>query len=687
MKPLHSLLCLIALIGVGAGPAAAQTAQPTRLTPEARERFTAALAAYRDGSWSEAAQGFSDPALAAPPLRQYALLYRAECVLQLGDSTAARALAGQAADRGADGGLVPSAQVQAATVLANAGDDAGAVTALRRFLAEHADHPEAARARYTLGHALLALGQGKESARAFTELWLTAPASVWAEGAAQQLKGLSQSGVTVPVPTPAERLERAERLLTAGLVDPARGEADALLAEPLPTESLLRALRVVQEASRRLGKDDAALAAANRGLAVAPAERRAPWLLDIAKLLQRKSREQALLTVDRLVREYPKSGEAAEGLMLKARLFEATARLAAAETVYVKLAADYPDEEEGGAALWRLGWLAWFRGAYDEAAVQWQRLLTIRGGVAYREAALYWVGRTWQARGLREPAASRFSQLVSESPRTYYGVLAARRLAAPGAVRATAPELVLPADPLQALQGEARYARAEALRMVGLRDFADEEMDALARRAVGDPTRLYAVSAAYAQDARYHLALRILRRYFQAAARSGAVLPRAFWEMFYPFGWRVELTDAAGRAALDPHFVAAVVREESSFYPQARSRVGARGLMQLMPETARPMAQARRLSFADGAVLDDPAVNLDLGSTFLGLLLRDFGDPRLAAAAYNAGPTRVREWWAQRRSDDLEVWIEQIPFNETRAFVKRVMLSWDEYRRLYGGAR
>ena len=99
-----------------------------------------------------------------------------------------------------------------------------------------------------------------------------------------------------------------------------------------------------------------------------------------------------------------------------------------------------------------------------------------------------------------------------------------------------------------------------------------------------------------------------------------------------------------------------------------------------------PLAQARRLPFNNGDLLDDPAANLDMGSGYLSGLLREFGDARLAAAAYNAGPTRVREWWGGRRSDDLEVWVEQIPFNETRAFVKRVMLSWDEYRRLYGAA-
>jgi soluble lytic murein transglycosylase len=219
---------------------------------------------------------------------------------------------------------------------------------------------------------------------------------------------------------------------------------------------------------------------------------------------------------------------------------------------------------------------------------------------------------------------------------------------------------------------------------VRLREFADEELDELTRRSVAEPRRLYALSAAYVADERYHMALRILRRSFQGTARRGGTSPREFWEMFYPLGWRDALTAAAGRASLDPFLVAAVVREESSFYPQARSRVGARGLMQLMPDTGRAVAQARQIPFPDVEVLDHPVTNLEIGTIFFGGLLREFGDARLAAAAYNAGPTRVREWWANRKTDDLEVWVEQIPFNETRAFVKRVMLSWQEYQRVYG---
>jgi len=156
--------------------------------------------------------------------------------------------------------------------------------------------------------------------------------------------------------------------------------------------------------------------------------------------------------------------------------------------------------------------------------------------------------------------------------------------------------------------------------------------------------------------------------------------------MLYPFGWRAEVFQAAERYGLDPYLVAAVVREESSYYPQAVSRAGARGLMQLMPATAQPMATVRGWAFRDGTLLDDPAANIQMGTSFLASLVREFTDPRVALAAYNAGPGNARKWWKARRGDDVDVWVEQIPFDETRNYVKKVTLSWEEYRRVYGSA-
>ena len=105
--------------------------------------------------------------------------------------------------------------------------------------------------------------------------------------------------------------------------------------------------------------------------------------------------------------------------------------------------------------------------------------------------------------------------------------------------------------------------------------------------------------------------------------------------------------------------------------------------MQLMPGTAGPMARHRGLVFSD-ELLEDPRANLELGTAFLAGLMKEFRDPRLALAAYNAGDNRLRQWWKARKTSDMEAFVEQIPFDETKLYVKRVMLAWYEYRRLYG---
>ncbi|HSB40269.1 MAG TPA: transglycosylase SLT domain-containing protein [Methylomirabilota bacterium] len=674
MRRSTAAICLLSvvLVGAGSGP----------LPGDLRERFAAGVAAHRAGDWSVAARELGDPVWAGTPLEDYALLFQADSLLKQGDVVVARALAARAADRKPESGLTPSALLWAAAVLREAGDPGTAVTVLQRLLARPGELVDAARARYAMGEALMAAGDQQEAARIFAALRVQAPAS-FGDGAELYLRTLADGGVTPPPPTQGERALRAERLLNAGLIERARLEAEALVAEKPPAEVRERVLRVLMNASRRLGRDEAAVAAAADGLATAPPERRAGWLLDLARLRQRRDRDAAVATLDRLVREHPRSGVAPDALLLKAEILEAAGRPAEAEKAYVKLAADYPDDDDAASALWRLGWIAWSRGQHAETTARWSRLQAARGGSALRDAATYWLGRAWERRGDREQAVRQFAQLLRDAPRTYYGLLAARRAPAPPAA-AGSPSFAFPSDPLEALQGDERFARASALRAVGLQEFADEELDELTRRSVGEPRRLYGLSAAYVADERYHMALRILRRSFQGAARAGGASPREFWEMFYPLGWREGLTAAAGRASLDPLLVAAVVREESSYHPQARSRVGARGLMQLMPDTGRAVAQARQIPFPDAAVLDQPLINLELGSTFFAGLLREFGDARLAAAAYNAGPTRVREWLASRRPDDLEAWVEQIPFNETRAFVKRVWFSWQEYQRLYG---
>src|SRR5262249_25457098 len=183
----------------------------------------------------------------------------------------------------------------------------------------------------------------------------------------------------------------------------------------------------------------------------------------------------------------------------------------------------------------------------------------------------------------------------------------------------------LPADPSEALKADPRFARVDLLRRIGLSENAWAELEDVVGSSVGDPVRLYGASSAYVREERYHLALRIARRHFAALGASGAAtLHGAVWEVIYPLGWSHEATDTAQRPGLDPYLVAAIVREESSYYPRAVSRAGAPGLMQLMPATAKPMADVRGLPFDGGGLLDDPRANLEMGTVFLAGLIKEF---------------------------------------------------------------
>jgi soluble lytic murein transglycosylase len=123
------------------------------------------------------------------------------------------------------------------------------------------------------------------------------------------------------------------------------------------------------------------------------------------------------------------------------------------------------------------------------------------------------------------------------------------------------------------------------------------------------------------------------------------------------------------------------MRRESGYNPDARSRAGALGLLQLMRATASRMA-ARSVPEDS---LTDPDLNVHLGAAYLRGLMREFGDPRAAMAAYNAGEEAVRRWSAARQSVD-DLWVELIPFRETRDYVKQIYAAWRRYQSVYSAA-
>ena len=149
----------------------------------------------------------------------------------------------------------------------------------------------------------------------------------------------------------------------------------------------------------------------------------------------------------------------------------------------------------------------------------------------------------------------------------------------------------------------------------------------------------------------------------------------------FPMLYREEFDAASKRSRLPVPLLFAITRQESAFDRQARSVADARGLMQLLPSTARWVAERTRQRAPSEAALYEPSTNINLGSTFLaGLLARYQNQLPLAAAAYNAGEGRVKKWTTGVAGMPMDVWIETIPFNETRNYVKNVLA----FRVVYG---
>jgi peptidoglycan lytic transglycosylase len=644
----------------------------TESQPE--RKWAAAVDAYQAGDVEPLIREFNTDAARDSVIGDHVRYLLAEALSRGDDLTAARAAALSVVDRYPKSRLAPRALLLAATLDLRADQDASAQTVLVRLINAYPDAPELPGALYLLAMTAEALGQSDAAALTYRDVRLLAPASGYAEGASDRIVALQAAGARLPPLTPAQRIDRAERLLRSNVPDVAMSEAQGIAAEVKDGAVVTRALRVVADSARNLRQYD--VAARTLGLVIdrSSAERRPGLKLEQARLYVRaKDPARALVVLDAAATGT--EAEKSEALYLKARMLEDLNREADAITAYRAVAVQFPSREAAAASLWRLGWLAYGKKDAQGTQKNWTRLAELGSAGAYRLPALYWTGRAREQAG-GAGAADLYNQILAEAPRSYYGMLAAGRL---GRTRegGIAGQIALPREPRAALSDDSGLARVVLLRRINLVEEAAAELESAVQDAAGDPVRLYGMAGVYIEAERYHMALRIMRRHFQTVAATGdPALPRAFWEMYYPYAWRDEMRDAAQRRGIDPYLVAAVVREESSYYPRAISRAGARGLMQLMPATARLMAPP--------GDLDDPGFNIELGTRFLAGLMREFNDPRLALAAYNAGPKNVRQWMSTRRTDDIEAFVEQIPFDETRLYVKRVVLSWDEYRRIYG---
>lgn len=554
---------------------------------------------------------------------------------------------------------------------------------------------------------------------------------------AEVLSQLAELDTSVVLP--AERQDFIRRLVPLAVPDGRlRALRDRLAAEAAPDTSIATA-NLLLDLEDKLGLWSEAIARAERLLARAPEGERArdlrlriaQWYVrrgshaeairlygeyrgrygDTPEVLMQLARAHRALGddaaargwYDRVLALFPRDGRSAEILWMRAFDDEIAGRLAAARGAYARIARDFPQHVRSGEAMFRIGLVHYKAGDPASARAAFAELRKAGKSGRLTAAARYWEGRSRLAMGDTAGARADWAGLAAEFPFGHYGHSARAGLAGTGGVpdslewnawlnraegdsvgrwlRADVPGNRILPDGF----GESSWLSPDALFRLQLDTLAVLTMQARVAAAPDDLLPLYE-AAVRCREAGFSFEA------YRFARRLSDQLPLARWpsapvdvlRLFYPPSYAELVRPEAERAGIDPALALALIKQESGFDPNAVSRVGARGLMQLMPATGAEQARKEGVGSFHPDSLFRPAMNVRLGVAYLADVLKSHGgEPSLALAHYNAGPIALARWMPRLQGRPLEEAVEDIGYAETREYVKRVGANWKTYRVLW----
>jgi soluble lytic murein transglycosylase len=382
----------------------------------------------------------------------------------------------------------------------------------------------------------------------------------------------------------------------------------------------------------------------------------------------------------RLLRQVPRAfpkdtAPAAAALYLLGDLATDDRQGADARAAFRELARRYPTSGLAARARLRAALIAF---AADSAPLAARELDSLASGPRAgdeRLAAAYWAGRAWAAAGDSGRARGRWREVAERDPLSYYAMASAARLGAlvwaPAAASDTLP---------RSASVDSAMARAELLEELGMDAEAGYEYARLRRDASPSVARLLATASAFDERGMASSAMRLA----SLALDRGAPRTAVVYRLVYPLAYGSLLAAESRARQLDPALVAALVRQESHFTARATSSAGARGLMQVLPSVGRRIARALAYPLWDPVLLYQPDVNVEIGTVHLAGAVVQYPHPAYALAAYNAGDSRVARWRRAPELADPELFVERIPYPETRDYVRAILRTREMYRALYG---
>jgi soluble lytic murein transglycosylase-like protein len=405
-------------------------------------------------------------------------------------------------------------------------------------------------------------------------------------------------------------------------------------------------------------------------------------LVDLAKKSKKESYER--LGVERLkdLLQLPLSDDVRiQVLNTLIALAQAKNQDAYAQQLIAQLVKIDPAQDPGLQHFWDKAWAAYARGDLNGAKPLLEFLRATYRNPNVKRMSTYWLARIDDRTGKKEQAAAAYNALAQAPYDDIYAIESERR----GAKRQ-----VTTSNPLDTKDPDwSAIAEKEmpdelrlAYELTALADTRDAMLEIRANRKWKNEQYVNALLAdLYNSAGNTMLAMLSLRRAFpKLATVEQDEVPRYFLKMYYPNRYREHINEYSQKNGLDPFLIMGLIHQESHFTPNAKSVVGATGLMQLMPATAKELAGRMGIS----PRLTDPKTNIRLGTAHFKMLTGLFGgNTELAVAAYNAGQGRVLGWRRAAPSRPMDEFLESIPFRETRTYVKHVVMLRSAYKRMY----
>jgi soluble lytic murein transglycosylase len=335
-----------------------------------------------------------------------------------------------------------------------------------------------------------------------------------------------------------------------------------------------------------------------------------------------------------------------------------------------------PRDTTGASNLWQRGWQEYVRANYTGAVGYWTELSDLYPTDSNGRRGRYWTGRAFDLLGETERAGQIYAEVASADTGDFYRKSALARLRK----QPVSPRSEQRADPWPA---DPALTRARLLTDLGLEDLAMSEAELVKNRA--DEVAFNALEAlVLARRGERRKSIVEIRNAFPTL---GGVFqnttPEEARRLYYPLDHQETIRTWAQRNHLPAFLVYGIIRQESAFDRNAQSWAGARGLMQLMPATAKELSGKLGMTYSHER-LSDPAYNIQLGTTYFSQVLNMFnGNQELALAGYNGGPYRIKRLWKEAGERELDLFLEGLGIEESKTYVKRILVLSDSYKQLY----